>query len=291
MKLPGISNRVAAAALRNVPNSLLSLSGITRAAHVARLGPDVRMSTLALRFVSKDFSDTGIAEAREIAPLPPRRHRAECGTPDGGVLPRWGLGGRFARDPRQHLPVLLHPCRRPRPLRGLPPGPGAPVPRRTRGRRRGGGRCPGWRGGGRRYAARRTGWRLCRGKPDGSDVPRACRRKHAAAGSATTFCPGNQSQFPGLTLLPGVCHGHLSDPKADRLLPRPLHQRRSPEDLFARVAPAYIAVAGFDPLRHDGIAFARTLGDAGVPVSFTMHQAVGALRLALRVTPGGATSV
>jgi len=35
--------------------------------------------------------------------------------------------------------------------------------------------------------------------------------------------------------------------------------------------PAYLAVAGFDPLRDEGVAFAKRLEEAGVPVSLRLH--------------------
>ncbi|MBA4608345.1 alpha/beta hydrolase [Aeromicrobium sp. Marseille-Q0843] len=56
---------------------------------------------------------------------------------------------------------------------------------------------------------------------------------------------------------------YLADP-ADALDPR-----ASPllaEDL-AGLPPAYVAVAGFDPLRDEGIAYARRLEEAGVPTT------------------------
>ncbi|MET0767898.1 MAG: alpha/beta hydrolase, partial [Aeromicrobium sp.] len=56
---------------------------------------------------------------------------------------------------------------------------------------------------------------------------------------------------------------YLADP-ADALDPR-----ASPllaEDL-AGLPPAYITVAGFDPLRDEGIAYARRLQEAGVPTT------------------------
>jgi acetyl esterase len=53
------------------------------------------------------------------------------------------------------------------------------------------------------------------------------------------------------------------DADADRRDPRhsPLHA-----DLPEGVAPAYVATAGFDPLRDEGEAYARKLAEAGVPV-------------------------
>jgi acetyl esterase len=35
--------------------------------------------------------------------------------------------------------------------------------------------------------------------------------------------------------------------------------------------PAYLAIAGFDPLRDEGVAFAERLREAGVPVSLRLH--------------------
>lgn len=51
--------------------------------------------------------------------------------------------------------------------------------------------------------------------------------------------------------------------EADRL-----DQRVSPvlHEVPAGLAPAYVATAGFDPLRDEGEAYARQLADAGVPV-------------------------
>jgi acetyl esterase len=52
-------------------------------------------------------------------------------------------------------------------------------------------------------------------------------------------------------------------PETDLRDPRisPIHA-----DIPARLAPAYVATAGFDPLRDEGEAYARKLADAGVPV-------------------------
>lgn len=61
------------------------------------------------------------------------------------------------------------------------------------------------------------------------------------------------------------------DLSVDSYLPRPedaVDPRASPllADLPAGLAPAYVATAGFDPLRDEGEAYARRLGEAGVEV-------------------------
>jgi acetyl esterase len=40
---------------------------------------------------------------------------------------------------------------------------------------------------------------------------------------------------------------------------------------FSGLPPTYLAVAGFDPLRDEGVAFGRRLEEAGVPVSLRLH--------------------
>jgi acetyl esterase len=55
--------------------------------------------------------------------------------------------------------------------------------------------------------------------------------------------------------------GDAVDPRASPLLA---------EDL-SRVAPAYVCVANFDPLRDEGVAYATRLRAAGVPVTLRVH--------------------
>jgi acetyl esterase len=62
--------------------------------------------------------------------------------------------------------------------------------------------------------------------------------------------------------------GHYLPPGADRSDPR-VSILRAPD--LSGLPPAYLAIAGFDPLRDEGVAFARRLEAAGVPVSLRLH--------------------
>ena len=53
-----------------------------------------------------------------------------------------------------------------------------------------------------------------------------------------------------------------SDPRVSPLLAQEL----------SSLAPAYVAVAGFDPLRDEGIAYAQRLREAGVEVELRIHR-------------------
>ncbi|WP_405771897.1 alpha/beta hydrolase [Streptomyces sp. NBC_00080] len=63
--------------------------------------------------------------------------------------------------------------------------------------------------------------------------------------------------------------GHYLPDPTDALDPR-----ASPllADTLAGLPPAYIAVAGFDPLRDEGEAYARQLEEAGIPVTLRRHS-------------------
>ncbi|MGO1315694.1 alpha/beta hydrolase [Microbacterium gubbeenense] len=56
--------------------------------------------------------------------------------------------------------------------------------------------------------------------------------------------------------------GSPTDPRVSPLLANDL----------AGVAPAYVAVSGFDPLRDEGLAYANRLQQAGVPVETVVHS-------------------
>lgn len=61
---------------------------------------------------------------------------------------------------------------------------------------------------------------------------------------------------------------HYLPPGTDRSDPRVSVLRA---DDLSGLPPAYLAIAGFDPLRDEGIAFAERLRKAGVPVSLRLH--------------------
>ncbi|HEY6731518.1 MAG TPA: alpha/beta hydrolase [Solirubrobacterales bacterium] len=61
---------------------------------------------------------------------------------------------------------------------------------------------------------------------------------------------------------------HYLPAGADRSDPRVSILRA---DNLGGLPPAYLAIAGFDPLRDEGIAFGKRLEEAGVPVSLRLH--------------------
>ena len=108
-----------------------------------------------------------------------------------------------------------------------------------------------------------------------------------------------EANYLGGGTLPDDVDAMRRDPRVSPLLADDLGQ------LAERgLAPAYVAVAGFDPLRDEGNAYARKLSDAGVATTLRVHtdavhpfinilatdlgrrcmaEAIGALRMALHV--------
>jgi acetyl esterase len=66
-----------------------------------------------------------------------------------------------------------------------------------------------------------------------------------------------------------VCEAHYLPPGTDRRDPR-VSVLRAPE--LAGLPPAYVATAGFDPLRDEGEAYAMRMREAGVPVVLRRHR-------------------
>jgi acetyl esterase len=62
--------------------------------------------------------------------------------------------------------------------------------------------------------------------------------------------------------------GHYLPAGTDRSDPRVSILRA---DDLSGLPPAYLAIAGFDPLRDEGVAFGERLREAGVPVSLRLH--------------------
>ena len=108
-----------------------------------------------------------------------------------------------------------------------------------------------------------------------------------------------EANYLGGGTLPDDVDAMRRDPRVSPLLADDLEQ------LAERgLASAYVAVAGFDPLRDEGNAYARKLSDAGVATTLRVHtdavhpfinilatdlgrrcmaEAIGALRMALHV--------
>jgi acetyl esterase len=62
--------------------------------------------------------------------------------------------------------------------------------------------------------------------------------------------------------------GHYLPPGTDGADPR-VSVLRAPD--LSRLPPAYVATAGFDPLRDEGEAYAQRMREAGVPVALVRH--------------------
>ncbi|NYD40444.1 alpha/beta hydrolase [Nocardioides panaciterrulae] len=87
----------------------------------------------------------------------------------------------------------------------------------------------------------------------------------ATAGSRATFSEGFYLTKDFMDLATGSYVPADADPRDPRL--SPLYA-----DLPAELAPAYVATAGFDPLRDEGEAYAARLAEAGVKVELRRFE-------------------
>jgi acetyl esterase len=86
-----------------------------------------------------------------------------------------------------------------------------------------------------------------------------------------------------------VCEGHYLPPGTDRHDPR-VSVLRAPD--LRRLPPAYIATAGFDPLRDEGEAYALRLREAGVPVILRRQESlIHAFANLTAISPGSAAAM
>lgn len=84
-------------------------------------------------------------------------------------------------------------------------------------------------------------------------------RSHDLFATGFFLTRANMDWYKDLYLPPGV---DRTDPRASPLL----------ADDLSGLPPAHVAVAGFDPLRDEGEAYAARLQEAGVPVTLRRHR-------------------
>ncbi|WP_165164339.1 alpha/beta hydrolase [Corynebacterium qintianiae] len=346
MAIQNALSAVAAAALRTVPNPVLSLLGTTTTENGTTMAPDVRVSSLALKYLSRDFSELPINEARgvvesdaklgagphiavgpvwdsEIAGIPVRHYRPQhCSNNDQPTVVYFHGGGWATGSLETHDNTCRFLCANADvavisvdyPLAPEHRYPAAPD------------------------AAFEVLDAVMSGALEGVDSSRvAVAGDSAGASLATVAClrradrdmpqPELQVLFVPCTNLDNFdtsSHNEfatgtyltrkqmewfrdLYTSDGDDLSSWDISPLRAPVQLLSKLAPAYISVAGFDPLRDEGIAYARKLADAHVPVTLevnkglvhpfanafyvwegataAMSKAAGAIRFALRVTP------
>ena len=225
-------------------------------------------------------------------------HRRTCGPdPDPGVLAADGRRGRAAGGglpPRRRMVGrrprhLRRRCAQPRGRRGrgggvgrLPAGARTPLPRRGR-------RCLGRNtmgGGARRRAWRRPGPACHRGRlsgrqPDGGGGATGTRRRRAADPVPAVVVPGHdvghvaavvhrECHAPiGGSAVKGFSRWYVGDLDLSDM-PATLAPARAKD--LAGLPPAYIAVAGHDPLRDDGAATPNCLPRRVCPRKCTMPR-------------------
>ncbi|HKZ15767.1 MAG TPA: alpha/beta hydrolase [Solirubrobacterales bacterium] len=86
-----------------------------------------------------------------------------------------------------------------------------------------------------------------------------------------------------------VCEAHYLPPGTDRADPR-VSVLRAPD--LRGLPPAYVATAGFDPLRDEGEAYGLRMREAGVPVVLRRHQSlIHAFANQAAISPGSAAAM
>lgn len=333
----------AAATLRAIPNAALRLLGLQKSRNGLVLAPDVRASALALRLIAKDTADLDVEEARKeiesqarlaagppiqvgavwdghIASTPVRHYRPAHATGDLPTVVYFHGGGWATGSLESHDNTCRFLCAYGDVAVISVDYPLAPEHEFPAGL----------------DASDAVTSAVLVGEVDGIDPARVafagdsfgatlsaalCLRRAARGESqptlqvlivpstnlATLDTPSQREFDTGtyLTRKQLEYYRELYTSASDDLTNWEVSPSLAPPELLARVAPAYIAAAGFDPLRDEAVTFARSLVDVGVhatvkvydslthpfanafyvwkDAAVAMHQIVGAVRFALAV--------